>query len=98
MGDAMKTCPACGQVIPVAHIFDNARVKQRIYDYICRHPEGVTRRQVIDAVYGHDPDGGPLVMNVVSVHIQKMNDVLANHGLRIASSGGPYSVYRLGGI
>jgi hypothetical protein len=88
-------CPRCGQVIPPTGVFSNARIKRRIYEYVTRHPEGVNRRQIFDAVYGDDPDGGPENFNVISVHAKEMNKTLAKLGVRLASSGGPFSVYRL---
>lgn len=96
MAPAVKRCACCGQIIPPAdHPFRNAEVKRRIYDAISKHPEGLNRRQVIEMVYGDDPNGGPEEMNVISVHVQKMNERLLDKGVKIASSGGPYSVYRL---
>ena len=92
----MTRCCCCGQLIPPpAEVFQNARVKQRIYEYIAAHPEGVSRRQVVEAVYADDPDGGPEYMNVIAVHVKQMNPKLATLGVRLVASGGPHSVYRL---
>lgn len=96
MAPALKRCACCGQIIPPAdHPFRNAEVKRKIYDAISKHPEGLNRKTIVDLVYGDDPDGGPENMNVISVHVKKMNPRLAPQGLRITSTGGPYSTYRL---
>ena len=92
----LPTCRFCGQIVPPKdHVLQNKHVKRRIYEYIRQHPEGVTRKQVLDAVYADCPNGGPLEMNVISVHVQKINEILSDHGIRIASSRGPYATYRL---
>jgi DNA-binding response OmpR family regulator len=93
MIQVIERCSCCGQIIPPKVTLP--RVKQRIYDYIARHPEGVSREQIIDAVYGHDPRGGPTTLNVVSVHVKKMRPMLKLHGVTITSPRGPGSTYRV---
>lgn len=48
-------------------------------------------RDLVDAVYGDDPDGGPLYASeCIRTHIHQMKPALAAVGLRIASR--PYHV------
>lgn len=89
-----KCCPTCKR--PFAPDFDaGGPVSQRIYDYIAKHPEGVTRYQVIDWVYADRKDGGPEWANGISVMIMALNKKLAERGMKIKSRGGPGSIYRL---
>ena len=90
-----RICECCGQIIPPPNPFHDKPVKRLIYDYIAKHPEGVTRGQIMDTVYANSPDGGPEWANVISVHVKKMNAELAKRGLRIKSTMGPQSIYRL---
>ena len=91
----LKVCPCCKR--PFAPEVDlGGPVRQRTYDYIVAHPEGVTRYQVMEHVYRDDPNGGPLHTNIVAVVVSKINRQLAerNLPLRIRSSGGPGSRYK----
>jgi DNA-binding response OmpR family regulator len=81
-----ERCPCCQQIIPPARIFETAPVKQRIYEFIARHPEGVTRDQILGSVWADDIDGGPEFGNIVSVHVEKMRPVLKRHGLTITAA------------
>lgn len=98
--DAIKNrhprhCSECGQLIPPRPIFGNASVKQRIFDFVAKHPEGVPAKLVFDHVWANDPDGGPLSQNTVAVHLKQMAPILAREGVAIRSSGGPFATYRL---
>jgi DNA-binding response OmpR family regulator len=88
-------CPHCRQVIPPRNPFRDQPVKSRIYDYLVAHPEGVTRRQLMDAVWADDADGGPEFANVVSVHVKAMRPILAREGVTISCARGPGATYRL---
>jgi hypothetical protein len=71
-------------------------VRQRIVDLIANRPDGVTRGQIMDAVYAGDLDGGPSNPNTVSVLIKHANRELAPQGYRIAPTWlGPGARYRL---
>jgi hypothetical protein len=90
----LPVCQHCGQIIPPKPtIFDNSPIKKRIYSFIARHPEGVTRDQVFERVYADDRDGGPDYPNVISVHIFDMNRMLEPLGVRIHSTGGRWTRY-----
>lgn len=70
-------------------------IRQRIFDFISAHPEGVTRKQVIDHTYADDSEGGPEWACGISVMIRIINRKLVPHGLKVRSRGGPGSIYRL---
>lgn len=86
MAKPYQRCACCGQVIPPKLILP--RVKQRIYDYVSRHPEGCDRWQIMNYVYEDDPNGGPNSTNVINVHIVQINKRLKPDGLRIWAGGG----------
>ena len=91
----LKTCPCCGQLIPPKLLFPRAPVSQRLYDIVAKHPEGVRREQIADYVYGEDPNGGPDSPAAIRALIWRMNITLRAHKLKIRSSMGRGSVYRL---
>ena len=92
----MERCPCCGQFIPPkVGALDNMRVKKRIYEFIARNPQGVSRDEIMDAAYADDPDGGPESVNVISVHVLRINKILEHEGVRIQSTRGPHATYRL---
>jgi hypothetical protein len=93
-----KNCPTCGQLLPPANPFHpRAPVKARIYEYIAKHPEGVSREQVRSAVYD-DAEGGPESDSIVSAHVLQMNRVLASSRCKIHSTMGHGAVYTLRAI
>jgi hypothetical protein len=96
MPAALKICPCCNRPLPPA-IELQGKIRRRYWDFISRHPEGVTKNQIFDAVYGDDPNGGPLRGDlVVRVNVYHINKVLRKHGLRVTGRpGGPGAVYRL---
>lgn len=92
----MKCCPACGRAFP-PKVDVGGKKRQLIFDYVGRHPEGVTVGQVMDYVYGDDPNGGPESTNIITVQAMHINRYLEKHNqpYRIRGRGGPGSVYRL---
>jgi hypothetical protein len=96
-GNRLKGCPTCGRAFPPVVEVGGKR-RQAMFDYIAKHPEGVTVWQTLDAVYADDPSGGPTDHNVVSVMKLIINRRLEKLGLsaRIKSTGGGSgAVYRL---
>jgi hypothetical protein len=97
----VRCCPQCGQVIPPKKLFPHQPVKRRIYEYVARHPEGVSRRQIIDAVYANDPDGGPISESIISCHLFSMRPTLHAAGVNITSprgrGGGCYKLEKYDG-
>ena len=88
-------CPTCGRAYPIP-IAVGGRRRQDVYDYIARHPEGVTIQQVCDYVYQLDPDGGPGNAEVtIRTTIWFLNQKLKPHGLRVRATGGHGSKYKM---
>lgn len=57
---------------------------------------GLTISQLVEKVYGNDPDGGPLsAANVMHVSNIKMRKKLAKFGFKITSNGGHGAIWRL---
>jgi hypothetical protein len=94
VGNQLKICPQCQRPFPPA-LKVHGPVRQRIVNLIAGRPDGITRREIIDAVYASDPNGGPDTENVISVLVKRANEDLADQGYRITSDGGPGSRYRL---
>jgi hypothetical protein len=92
-----KVCPCCKREFgPEINV--GGTIRQRIFDYIAKYPEGVTSRRIIDAVYADDPDGGPDSMNIVTVTVRQINKRIVPLGYRIdGDRGGVGSKYRLVG-
>jgi hypothetical protein len=91
----LETCPCCGQTIAPALFFPRRTVSQRLYDFVAKRPQGVTRNEIADAIYAEDPNGGPDSEGAVKALIWRMNITLRAHKLKIRSSMGRGSVYRL---
>lgn len=92
----MKCCPTCGRAFP-PKIDVGGKKRQIIFDYVARHPEGVTVGQIMGHLYADDPNGGPESMNIVAVQAMHINRYLEKRKqpYRIRGRGGPGSVYRL---
>jgi hypothetical protein len=93
-GRRLKACPHCRRPFPPA-LPVHGPVRQRIVDLIANRPDGITRHEIIAAVYATDPNGGPKTENVISVLVKKATSDLAPLGYRIITSGGPGARYRL---
>ena len=90
-----KCCPTCHQVLPPTVVLP--RLRQRIYDYVARHPNGVTVGSIADHIYADDPSGGPGNADVcVRTQIYFINNkVLRPMGMQIKGKSGPQGLYRL---
>ncbi|HXH94049.1 MAG TPA: hypothetical protein VNN25_20910, partial [Thermoanaerobaculia bacterium] len=91
----MKCCPTCKRPFP-PEIELSSRFRQKIYDFIARHPEGVTTMDIMQEIYAERLDGGPESPNVIRVMVSHINAELERRGIegRLAGSGGRHSVYR----
>jgi hypothetical protein len=78
-----RTCPTCHRPFPPKLIV-HGPVRQRIVDAIENRPDGITRAELLDIVYGDDIDGGPNDPNTISVLIKKANEELAAQGYCIS--------------
>ena len=90
-----ECCSQCGQLLPPAVVLP--KLRQRIYDYVSCHPEGVTVDAISDHVYADDPNGGPENAAVCTrTQIYHINSqVLRPRGLQIKGKSGPQGLYKL---
>lgn len=68
-----------------------ARTLTKLFDALCARPYGMTMREIVDAVYGDDPEGGPeWAVSSIQVTICNFNKraVKERLGLRIWSRNG----------
>jgi hypothetical protein len=95
MSRRAKICPACRRPFPPA-LTVHGPLRQRIVDAIANRPDGITRAELLDVVYGDDVNGGPNNQNVIAVLIKHANAELAAQGHHIESMWrGPGARYRL---
>lgn len=59
-----------------------SKIQFKIFWFVARRPQGVTRQEIFDFVYGGREDGGPYD-KVVEVHLNHINKKLAPSGLII---------------
>lgn len=95
-------CPCCGQIIPLPLDMLHLTPRQRrLYELVKgRMPYGITRDGLLAAMYGHEPGGGPLSVNVISVTAHNLNRRLAPYGIKVASAGpkctgAPYRIMKV---
>ncbi len=90
-----KCCPTCHQLLPPTVVLP--RLRQRIYDFVARHPHGATVDDIVSYVYADDPDGGPENAAVcIRTQIYFINSkVLRPMGLQIKGKAGPQGLYKL---
>jgi hypothetical protein len=91
----MKCCPTCGQVLPPKVALP--KMRQRIYDYVAAHPNGVPVGEIANHVYADDRNGGPDYSEVtIRTQIWHINHkCLRPMGLEIRGKSGPQGLYRL---
>jgi hypothetical protein len=77
-----KLCPHCKRPYP-PRLIVRGPVRQAIVNLIANRPDGITRGEIIAAVYATDIGGGPDNPNVISVLIKHANVELAAQGFRI---------------
>lgn len=82
----LPCCPTCNRPFP-PEIVVGGRVRQRVWEFIKAHVNGVTREQIIGHVYSEYPNGGPDSFNTISVHINQINKILKEQGAMMYISG-----------
>ena len=88
-----EKCLCCGQIILPKLILP--ATKQRIYDYMLAHGQA-TVSALVDYVYALDPNGGPATdRKCIHVHVNHLNKILADVGLKICGQRGRGGYYRL---
>jgi len=82
-----KACECCGHPLPEFNALRGlTRTQQKMFDAVdASGRRGIDRRALMDAVYGDDPNGGPMYVNTLDVMRAKMRPVLAEHGLKIVT-------------
>jgi hypothetical protein len=93
----VTVCQHCGHPLPEAEVLLDLTISQRrIYQVVKSAGQaGICRRDIFDAVYRDDPNGGPDSLNVINVQKTKMKRRLAKHGLKIESTMGWDAKWRL---
>jgi hypothetical protein len=76
-----RICPTCHRPFPPTLCVSGP--VRRIVDLIANRPDGITRHEIIAAVYADDIEGGPDNPNTISVLIHHANAELAAQGFRI---------------
>ena len=89
-----ETCAMCGRPFPPQLQVTGPR-RQRLVNLVAGRPDGITRRELMDAIYADDPNGGATTMNTISVFVHWANLQLKNQGWHIRSTRGPGSRYYL---
>ena len=88
----VKICECCGHPVPEYDALSGmTRGQQAIFEAVEKAgTAGIRRTALMNAIYSHDPNGGPEYMGVLNVQRAKMKPVLEKHGLKIVTvnSGG----------
>jgi len=84
----VKVCECCGHPVPTFNTLRGLTPKQQqMFAALDKAGQrGMSRAQLMHALYGDDPNGGPEYQGVLNVQRAKMKDVLAEHGLRIVTT------------
>lgn len=82
----LKCCPTCNRPFP-SEIIVGGRIRQRVYDFVKDHPEGVTRDEIMRHAYALDREGGPESFNTISVMITHINRILREQNAMMYIAG-----------
>jgi len=93
----VRTCECCGHPVPVYDALSKLTpFQQRIFSALESAGQvGLSRAELFERVYGHDPNGGPDCMNGLNVQRSKMAKALSKHGMKISSNKGHYARWKL---
>ena len=88
-------CPCCQQTVSgvspkgLHDVFVTPQEKIVLTQLVEAYPRRVSRDHLIEALYGHRPDGGALhSSNILSILIRKIRNKINNHGWTIPNSKG----------
>lgn len=82
----LKCCPTCNRPFP-PEIIVGGVIRQRVYDFIKDHPEGVTRDEIMQHVYADDRNGGPESFKTIAVMVVHINRILKEQGVMMYITG-----------
>ena len=87
-GQIAQVCECCGHPLPTFNTLRGLTPKQQeIFDALDKAGQaGLARHQLMHALYGNDPNGGPEYQGVLNVQRVKMKEVLAEHGMQIVTT------------
>lgn len=97
-------CPCCGHLTMLApdiiKRYLSSPTRVRIYDIVRKSmPEGIYSEDLCTMVYASDRNGGPDTgIDVIRVHVFRLNKDLKQFGYKIKSKSGvghPYKLYKL---
>lgn len=94
----VKVCECCGHPLPGLEVQLELTKRQRDIFTAVQHAgqAGITIPQLIDKVYSYDSNGGPdTAQNVIHVQRVKMKEKLAAFGMKITTTKGHGSLWRL---
>jgi hypothetical protein len=81
----LQVCPTCCRPFPPALVVTGS-VRQRLVNIISARPDGIPINELVDQVYAHCIDGGPVTApRSVNVMIHKANAQLRPQGYQIES-------------
>lgn len=95
-------CPCCGASLAAPIGIDGDRVwlganQQALFNILKAHPEGISAEAVRQRLFSQSRKGEPYARceSIVAATANYTNKKIAKWGLRIVSTKGPGSVYRL---
>jgi hypothetical protein len=81
----LRICAACGRPFE-PELKVNGPVRQRVVEIIANRPGGITRAELMNALYGDRDDGGPDDPHGITVMIALANRQLRTQGYHITSA------------
>lgn len=86
-------CPCCGSEIdsvPVealTEVMGSMQQKMILEELVRQYPRYVSMTRLIQLLWGHDPEGGPITANnVVSAQTSRLRRVIAEYGWGISDA------------
>lgn len=88
--ERVKVCECCGHPMPSDSVYhDLTSMQGRMFAAIYEAGQaGIRRAELMEILYGDDPNGGPTEENIINVQRKLMTPALEKHGLKIVSTRG----------
>ena len=77
-----RYCPHCLRPYP-PKLTVTGPIRRRLVDIVSNRADGITRAELISALYSDDPNGGPASDNIIAVMAYHANKQLRSQGYRI---------------